>query len=560
MIVARLAALGLSLVAAWAAAAPPERAAVASAHPLASRAGAEILEHGGNAFDAAVAVSAALGVVEPYSSGLGGGAFFLLHRAEDGVEVMVDAREKAPAAASRDMYLDASGEPIRDLSLQGPMAAGIPGLPAGLAEVAERYGRLPLADSLAPAIRYADEGFPVDARLVARLEAKADAIRRWTPGTAFLPEGHPPAEGSVLRQPELARTLRALARDGRDGFYRGRVARLLVDGVRRAGGIWTAEDFRQYRAVQREPLSATYRGNRILTVAPPSSGGVALIDMLNMLSGYPLASFDEVTRKHLLIEVMRRAYRDRAEYLGDPDFVDMPLQRLLSPFYAAGQRTSLRLDRATPSSSLASIQPLESEGRNTSHFSILDREGNAVSVTQSINLSFGSLFMPSGTGVWLNDEMDDFSVKPGAPNVYSLIGTEANSIAPGKRMLSSMTPTMVMSDRRLAILGTPGGSRIITMVLLGTLAWVDGADAERMVSLPRFHHQYSPDRVFYEPGAFSAAEIAGLRGLGHSLQELPRRYGNMQVVTWDRASGRVDAASDPRGIGTPRFVGAAVAR
>jgi len=533
----------------------PARAAVASAHPLASEAGLEILNRGGNAFDAAVAVSAALGVVEPYGSGLGGGGFFLLHRAADGLQVMVDGREVAPGAAHRDMYLDSSGEPIPGASRNGPLAAGIPGLPAALAHIAQRYGRLPLAESLQPAIRYAEEGFPAFAWHLSRLErggAKMNPAAR----DVFLPGGAAPAEGSLIRQENLAATLRALAEQGRDGFYAGAVARKLVEGMRSEGGIWSLEDLAEYRVVEREPLVGRYRDITVVSAPPPSAGGAALINMLNILSGFDLNALDRVTQTHLLVEVMRRAYRDRQQFLGDPNFVDIPLAMLLHPFYAAGQRASLRLDRATPSESLPGIRPLETAaGAQTSHFSVLDREGNVVAATQSINSSYGSGFMAPGTGVLLNNEMDDFSVKPGVPNSYQLLGAEPNAIAPGKRMLSSMTPTLLINDRRLAILGTPGGSRIITMVLLASLAWVDGADANAMVSRPRLHHQYFPDRVSFEPGALTAEEQAALAALGHELAPVRRTggYGNLQVVTWDRVSGEVDAASDPRGIGEPRF-------
>ncbi len=531
----------------------PERGAVASAHPLASAAGVEVLEAGGNAFDAAVAVSAALSVVEPYGSGIGGGAFFLLRRAADGHEVMIDAREVAPGEADRDMYLDATGEPIAGASRDGALAAGIPGLPSALAHVAQHYGNLPLAESLRPAIRYAREGFVVESGFVARLRRRAPSMNA-AAQAVFLPRGALPVAGERLVQSDLAATLEQLARDGAAGFYSGPVAQRLVAGVRAGGGIWTLEDLSEYAVVEREPLSGTYHGVAITTAAPPSSGGVALINMLNMLSGFDLAAFDDVRRTHVLVEVMRRAYRDRAELLGDPDFVDVPVERLIHPYYAAGQRMSINLTRATPSDDLPGLRPFEAAGGDqTSHFSVLDRDGNAVAVTQSINFSFGSGFVPAGTGVVLNNEMDDFSIKPGFPNGYGLIGGEANAIAPGKRMLSSMTPTLLESDDGLALLGTPGGSRIITMVLLASLAWIEGADAAAMVAEPRLHHQYYPDVVGYEDAALDEGTITALRALGHSLRAVGRGYGDMHVVTWDYASGAVEAASDPRGIGEPRY-------
>ena len=533
----------------------PERAAVASAHPLASEAGIAVLERGGNAFDAAVAVSAALGVVEPYGSGLGGGGFFLLHRAADGFEVMIDGREAAPGEASEDMYLDERGEPVPGASRDGPLAAGIPGLPAALVHLAEHYGRLPLSDSLQSAIRYAEEGFPAYESFLQRLARRAPGMNQGA-REVFAPGGELPAQGELFRQPELGATLRALAREGHAGFYRGPVARMLVDGARREGGIWSAEDLENYQVVERQPLVGRYRNTTIVTAPPPSAGGVALINMFNMLSGFDLESADRVTRTHLMTEVMRRAYRDRGPYLGDPEFVDIPLDLLTHPYYAAGQRASLRIDRATASESLPGIAPaVAGAGAQTSHFSVLDVEGNIVAATQSINFGFGSGFIAPGTGVLLNNEMDDFSMKPGQPNGYQLLSGDANSIQPGKRMLSSMTPTILRDDDGTAILGTPGGSRIITIVFLASLAWIDGADASSMASNPRFHHQYFPDRLMFEPDALSAEEQATLASFGHNL--MPSRQlrgiGNLQIVTWDRHSGTVDAASDPRGVGEPRF-------
>jgi gamma-glutamyltranspeptidase/glutathione hydrolase len=532
----------------------PGRPGIASAHPLATQAGYEAIEKGGNAFDAAVAVSAALGVVEPYASGFGGGAFFLLHIAESGTTVFVDAREVAPAAANADMYLDSDGEPVRGASLNGPLAAGIPGHPAGLVHLANKYGRLSLADSLAPAIRYANDGFPVHRRISLGLRFRRQTADQWKAfGEVFYPGGVNLADGDPVLQPDLAKTLQRLASAGADGFYRGETARLLVDGVRAAGGIWSLEDLAGYRVAEREPIYAEFRGARVVSAPPPSSGGIAIANMLNILDGFDIDGADEATRKHLLIEAMRRAYRDRAQYLGDPDFVAIPVEKLVHPYYAAGQRVSMRLDRATPSETLPGIWPEGAKAVDTSHFSIIDADGNRVAGTQSINAWFGSGFMAPRTGVILNNEMDDFVVKAGVPNGFELVGAEANAIAPGKRMLSSMSPTFVESDRGVAILGTPGGSRIITMVMLATLAWIDGANAADMVSLKRFHHQYYPDVVSYEPGAFTEEELVQLEAMGHRMRETRRAFGNMNVVTWDYASGQVDAASDPRGGGEGRL-------
>jgi gamma-glutamyltranspeptidase/glutathione hydrolase len=528
----------------------PPAAAIASAHPLATQAGMEILAAGGNAFDAAVAVSAALAVVEPYSSGLGGGGFWLLHRGSDGFETVVDGRERAPLAATRDMFLDADGNTVPERSLTGALAAGIPGETAALVHIAAHYGRLPLSRTLAPAIRFAREGFEVDARYrlkagfrLASLQEDEETAR------IFLQDDAVPEAGYRLRQEDLADTLDDIAREGDAGFYGGRVARQLVDGVRRRGGLWTLEDLARYEVIERPPVTGHYRGLRITSVGPPSSGGVALLTMLNILSGLPLESYDEVTRTHVIIEAMRRAYRDRALFLGDPDFVTVPVAKLTGAAHAADLRKTLRLDRATPSAALGAAAPV-AQGLHTTHFSVLDREGNRVAATLSINYPFGACLTPPGTGVLLNDEMDDFSAKPGAPNAYGLVGGQANAVAPGKRPLSSMTPTFVEDHDGVAILGTPGGSRIITMVMLAVLDMASGDhQPASWVSRPRFHHQYLPDAVQYEPGAFDRAMIEGLTARGHRLKALNAPYGNMQAIYWDRKDRRVYAASDPRGIG-----------
>ncbi len=529
----------------------PRQAAIASAHPLATAAGFELLDAGGNAFDAAVAVSAALAVVEPYGSGMGGGGFWLLHRARDGRQVMVDGRERAPLAATRDMYLDAAGEPVSGASVDGALAAAIPGQPAALAHVAERYGELPLARSLAPAIRLAREGFAVDDQYRRMAGFRLAALRAGgAAAEVFLADGEVPPVGYVVRQPALADTLTRIARRGAAGFYRGEVARRLVEGVRGAGGIWTLDDLAAYRVVERAPVYAHYRGYRLVGAAPPSSGGVALAQMLNMLSGYRLETLAPADRLHYIVETMRRAYRDRARYLGDPDFFAVPVGRLTNPEYALGLGSDIDLERATPS---ARLEPAPApKGRDTTHFSIIDRQGNRVAATLSVNYPFGSGFMPTGTGILLNDEMDDFSIKPGVPNVYGLVGGKANAIAPGKRPLSSMSPTFVEAPGGVAVLGTPGGSRIITMVLLGVLDLVAGNGPESWVARPRFHHQYLPDRLDYEPGALDAATAAALRRKGHEMLERPRPWGNMQAIYWNRETGELTAASDPRGGGAAR--------
>jgi gamma-glutamyltranspeptidase/glutathione hydrolase len=527
----------------------PGKAAIASAYPLASDAGREILAKGGNAFDAAVAVAAALAVVEPSSSGLGGGGFFLIRRASDGHEVMIDLREMAPAAAHRDMYLDKDGNVVAGLSRDSALSAGIPGEPAGMAHLARKYGKLPLGVSLAPAIKLAREGFPLYTRLRGGMEFKKNAFLKTPDATrVFLVDGAVPPLGHVIRQPELADTLELLAKQGADGFYKGPFARKLADGVRQLGGIWTAEDLANYKVVEREPVIGHYRGARIVSGSPPTSGGVALVDALNILEGYDLAAVDKATRTHLIVEAMRRVHRDRAVYLGDPDFTQVPIARLTDPDYAAGQRASIRMDRATPSEMLPGVDA-PSPGPSTTHFSVIDAKGNMVAATITLNFFFGSGLMAPGTGILLNNQMDDFSAKPGVPNGFQLIGGDANSIAPKKRPLSSSTPTFVMAPKGTMVLGSPGGSYIIGMVLLGTINYMDGMNAQEVVSAPRFHHQFSPDVLQFETGALTQEERAELEKRGHKLREGTRRWGNMQAVVWDYASGKVEAASDPRGAG-----------
>ena len=528
----------------------PPVAAIASAYPLASEAGFEILTAGGNAFDAAVAVSAALEVTESRGSGLGGGGFYLLHRASDGLDLFLDAREVAPAAATRDMFLDADGKVVPGKSTETALAAAIPGEVAAWAGLAEKFGRLPLKQSLQPAIRLARNGFPMYERMAQDITRKKPAFERSADAKRiFLVNGAAPMPGKLFKQPELARSLTVVAEKGTEGFYKGPFAEKLVAGVRKLGGIWSLQDLANYRLIERQPLIGEYQGVRLVTAPPPSSGGIAVINALNILDGYDLAKLDDVTRKHVIIESLRRVHRDRAEYLGDPAFVSMPIQRLLSPDYAAGQRASIRLDRATPSAALPGYIGDTSSGVSTTHFAILDREGNRVAVTISLNAWFGTGLVIPGTGILLNNTMDDFAIKPGEPNIYKLVGAEANSIAPGKRPLSSMTPTFLESGKGIAILGSPGGSFIPTMVLLGTLNWINGADAMGIVKAPRIHHQYEPDVVFAEPKGLTPEERQALEQLGHKIRDWPATIGNMQVITWDYATSSVVAASDPRGVG-----------
>ena len=521
-------------------------AAIATAHPKATEAGHKILQQGGNAFDAAIAISASLAVVEPMSSGLGGGGFYLLHREKDKLQIMIDAREKAPKAAHRDMYLDESGNVIPGLSMDGALSAGIPGTPAALVHLAQKYGRLPLSKSLQPAIEQAREGFEVTEHYRRMAKFRLKALRA-SPGASavFLQNNEVPELGYLVKQPDLANTLELIAKQGNDGFYKGALAKKLTEGVKAAKGIWSIEDLASYNIVERRPVRGTYQGITVTTAAPPSSGGIALMTILNILSGFDLKSIDSARQKHLVVEAMRRAYRDRAIYLGDPDFVKVPAIKLTHPFYAEGLRATINPAKKTPSDMLPGIE-VPAKAQDTTHFSVIDKEGNRVAATLTVNYPFGSCFMVPGTGVLLNDEMDDFSAKPGEPNAYGLVGAEANAIEPEKRPLSSMSPTFLEDERGVVVLGTPGGSRIITMVLLGILEYANGGNSTSIVELPRYHHQFLPDNIQYEEGALSKAEIESLQKLGHSLKQTSWRYGNMQAVMWDKTTNELSAASDPR--------------
>jgi len=525
--------------------------AVASAHPAATAAGIETLQAGGNAFDAAVAISAAIAVTEPTGSGIGGGGFWLLHRA-DGFETMIDGREVAPANAEADMYLDASGKAIEEKSRDGALSAAIPGEPAALEHLARKYGKLPLGQSLAPAIRLAREGFPVDPKLA---KAIVNFGGRFSPAAEaiFAPNHTPLAQGATLIQTDLGATIERIAQSGHQGFYLGDFGKALVDGVRAAGGIWTEEDLRHYRVVERVPTVAWFRDYRVTSAPPPSAGGVGLSQMLQMLEmlGWPAST--ATASRHLTIEAMRRAYHDRAAYLGDPDQLRMPIAKMTSRTYLRQLTEGIDREHATPSSALEPAQT-GTEGSNTTHFSVIDAQGNRVAGTLSINLPFGSGFMVPGTGVLLNDEMDDFSAAPGASNAYGLVGSLPNAIAPGKRPLSSMSPTFVDGPRGVAILGTPGGSRIITMVLLGVLGFTEGLDASQIATQPRYHHQYLPDQVEVEPLAWTEAEQKAMLEMGHNLKLLKQTYGNMQVVIWRRDQNRLEAAADPRAVGAAQVV------
>ena len=522
-------------------------AAIASAHPLATAAGKTILDQGGNAFDAAVAVAATLAVVEPYSSGLGGGGFFLLHRARDGKQVMLDARERAPLRATTDMYSEAP-----QASLAGARAAAIPGLPAGLAHLAKRYGRLPLKQSLAPAIGLAQHGFAADARYRAVAQMRLTLLQT-QPDAAmqFLHHQAVPGLDTLVVQANLANTLRALAQQGAPGFYSGAVAREMVTAVKAAKGIWQRADLARYRVVERAPIIFDYRGLHIVSAAPPSAGGLSLAQALHILEAYDFRTLSEVQRMHLVAEALRRAYHDRARYLGDPDFVRMPIRHLTSPGYAAFRAANIDPANATPSVHLDPA-PEVKQGDHTTHFSIVDRQGNRVAATLSINTLFGSGFVAGKTGVLLNNEMDDFATTEGGTNAYGLAASRANRIAPGKRPLSSMSPTFVEDARGTLVLGAPGGSRIISMLLLAILSYQaqSPVDLQALVSAPRYHHQYLPDRLEVEPESFSSTVLDELQLFGHALKVVDRKWGNMQAVWISRANGQAFAASDPRGMGS----------
>ena len=554
------------LAPAWANDAPatrhPPGAAIASAHKLATEAGFEIIGQGGNAFDTAVAVSSTLSVVEPISSGLGGGGLFLLHDAKSGKDVFVDAREVAPESATPEKYLDKAGNLDRDRAQNGPWSAGIPGLPAMLVHMAAKYGRLPLKQSLQPAIRIARDGFPVYARMARGYAQRREVMRRY-PGTreVYERDGKPIAEGDLFRQPELAHTLELLGEKGFDGFYRGDTAKKLIAGVNAAGGKWKPQELAAYTVKERAPISFDYHDWKIVTAPPVSSGGIALAQMLQILEPYDLHKLDDAKRIHFVVESMRRAFRDRTFYLGDPDFVKVPQETLTDADYAAGLRATIHPDKATPSE-LLSGQPTPLEDEETTHFSIIDAQGNRVAGTQTVNLLYGSGLVPKGTGVLLNDEMDDFALKPGTPNAFGVMGFDANAPKPGKRMLSSMTPTFMESADKVAVLGTPGGTRIITMVLLGILGYDAGLSAQEVAALPRFHHQWLPDVIEAEPDAVVPEAVQALEAMGHKVVGAggdtlgsSHPWGNLQTVEWDKRTNTLSAGSDPRNqVGSGKVV------
>ena len=495
---------------------------VVTSQRLASEAGVAILAQGGNAVDAAVAVGYALAVVNPCCGNIGGGGFMVLHLA-DGRDRFLNFRETAPAAATADMYLDPSGKPVPDSSLYGARAAGVPGTVAGLELAREKYGTLDRATLMAPAIRLARDGFILTRGDTDILDSKAERFRR-VPGVAriFLrPDGSTFQPGDRLTQPDLAHTLQAVAEGGADAFYKGHIPDTVEATSRAEGGILTAADFAAYRAVDTEPLRCGYRGAVVISSPPPSSGGTTLCEILQVLEGYDMQAlgFHSAQSVHLMTEAMRHAYLDRNTYLGDPAFITNPTERLLSQQYATKIRAQIT-DRATPSRDLRP-GTAPHERPETTHFSIVDAAGNAVSTTYTINGAFGAISIAGDTGFLLNNEMDDFTIKPGVPNLYGLVQGAANAIAPGKRPLSSMAPTVLTRDgKTILVTGSPGGSRIITIVLQSIVNILDhGMAPQEAVDAPRIHHQWLPDALYAEPFALSPDTQTLLRGMGYSITE-----------------------------------------
>jgi gamma-glutamyltranspeptidase / glutathione hydrolase len=522
---------------------------VASTDEYASEVGVRIMEAGGNAVDAAIAVAFALAVVNPEAGNIGGGGFMVV-RLADGATAALDFREKAPLAATVDMFLDAEGK-LTDLSTRGHLASGVPGSVAGLWEAHRRFGTVQWAELVAPAMELA-EGFQVRERQANQFRIAERRLRSYPATEAtFLPDGKVPEVGSWFRQPELAATLGRIAARGKAGFYEGRTADLLVEEMRRGGGIITHQDLEGYEAVWRQPIEVSYRGHTLISMPPPSSGGAILAAAAKILEGFDLGAMGHHSPEHLhlLVETWRRVYADRNTYMADPDFVEMPLARLTSDEYAAERRATISLDRATPSEEVGPGLGPFGPGATT-HFSVVDPMGNAVALTTTINSFFGSLVTVEGAGFLLNNEMDDFSALAGAPNQFGLVQWEANAIEPGKRMLSSMSPTIVVgpNGELLLAVGSMGGSTIITQVIQQISNVVDfGMGIQQAVNAPRIHHQHLPDRIQYEPGALRPEIVEALRAMGHQLQERSRDsyMGDVHAIL-RLSDGRLAGASDPR--------------
>ena len=523
---------------------------VVSASPIASEVGAKILGRGGNAVDAAVAVAFALAVTYPTAGNIGGGGFMVIHDATTGKDVAIDYREKAPTRAERDMYLNEDGDVVAGLSTKGHLGVAVPGTTAGLLLALERYGTLGRATVMAPAIRLAAEGFPVSFHLSQSLGRAVERLGRHAESRRiFLRNGHPFEEGEILTQPELAATLVRIAAEGRDGFYGGETARLLVDEMRRGGGLISLEDLKAYQAVERAPVRGNYRGYEIVSMPPPSSGGTVLIEMLNMIEMTDVASLGHHSSAyvHVVAEAMKRAFADRARYMGDPDFGVVPVAGLTSKEYARERWASFDEDETTPARELAEADPFGFESEETTHFSVVDANGSAVSNTYTLNFGYGSGVTVQGAGFLLNNIMDNFASKQGVPNAYGLIQGEANAIAPGKRPLSSMTPSIVLEEGEVRLVtGTPGGPTIINTVLQTILNVIDfGFDVQEAVDGPRFHHQWLPDRIDYEKRALVSDVLDALASKGHATNERGL-IGDAQAIYVDPQTGMRTGGSDPR--------------
>ncbi len=519
----------------------PKQAMVASAHPTATQAGIDILNRGGNAFDAAAAVALSIGVAEPTGSGIGGGGFFLLYIAKEDRYLMIDARETSPAlAGDGSVYQQQS-------SMNGPQSAGVPGLIAGVDHLISRYGNLSREQDSAAAIRLAQNGFKVSPHYQRVASWRQDVLAGNSAKNIYLKQGKVPPLGALIKQPRLAETLTRFAKLGADDFYRGETAKRLVADMKRDGGFIRMKDMSSYKVIAREPVRFDYQGSEWISSALPSSGGMVLAETLGILKDDQLQKLPEAEAKHLLIEAMKLAYRDRNQNLGDTDFVTIP--ELLNPKRLRALRQQIDMNHSMPSSKLGAAEP-SGNGVDTTHFSIIDKQGNMVAATLSINYGFGSGYVSPATGILLNDEMDDFATQPGKANAYGLVQGTANAVAPGKRMLSSMSPTIIHHGNQTFIVGTPGGSRIISMVLLAGLGFSNGeGDVAQWINAPRFHHQFLPDVVQHEPGAFSSDVLTALKAKGHRFQEKPN-YGNMHAIVWDRVNGTVAGASDKRGEGS----------
>jgi len=523
---------------------------VVAQEKIAAEIGADILKRGGNAVDAAVATGFAMAVTYPRAGNLGGGGFMVIHLAKDNKDITLDYRETAPAAATPTMFLDASGKPDPNKSRNSALGIGVPGTVAGLSLALKTYGsgRFSLHDLVEPAIKLARDGFVLADDLADTLDDGQKQSSRWPAGTQIFSraDGMPLHEGDMLVQGDLADTLQAIADQGPSGFYDGAVADKLVDGIHSAGGIITRNDLKSYRAQWRDPVRGTYRGYDIVSMPLPSSGGTVLIETLNILEGFDLSHMGAQTPAslHVLIEAMKRAYADRARYLGDPAFSEAPLKQLLSKDYAAKQRGSIELAKATPAAAIFTPAAMAHEGTNTTHFSVVDADGNAVSNTYTLNFSYGVGLVPPGTGVLLNNELDDFTAAPGASNAYGLVGYEANLPGPGKRPLSSMTPTIILKDGKpVLVTGTPGGSRIISATLQVVVNVLDfHMNAAQAVDVPRVHDQWLPDEVRVEHG-FPQSTLDALAAMGHKIViPLGQTSANSIAVTENGKFG----APDPR--------------